>query len=187
MGTGILHLIGRLCIAADVIRFKLSKVVLGFDNANRLLRIVDRRAAIPILLGNGAVIGKSCDIETPLIFDNCKSYANLRIGDNCHIGKEVFFDLRNSIIIHDSVTVSMRTTFITHLDVGKSPLKISAYHSTSAPIVLRNGCYIGANTTILMGVEIGECAIVGAGAVVTKDVPPRTVVAGNPARTIKKI
>lgn len=167
--------------------FTLYRIILGFDNANRLLRIVDRRAAKAILTGNGASIGDDCDIETPMTFDNCSDYSNLKVGNHCHIGKEVFFDLRETVTIHDSVTVSMRVTFITHIDVGQSPLKKAGYRSTSAAIVLQKGCYVGANATILMGVEIGECAVVGAGSVVTKDVSPYTVVAGNPARSVKKI
>lgn len=57
----------------------------------------------------------------------------------------------------------------------------------SRQVVLRRGCWIGANVTILPGVTIGENAVVGAGSIVTRDVPPRTVVAGNPARVIREI
>jgi acetyltransferase-like isoleucine patch superfamily enzyme len=52
-------------------------------------------------------------------------------------------------------------------------------------MLIKKGVGIGGNATILCGVEIGEFAMIGAGAVVTKDVPPHTVVAGNPAKIIK--
>jgi acetyltransferase-like isoleucine patch superfamily enzyme len=52
---------------------------------------------------------------------------------------------------------------------------------------VKKGASIGSNATILCGITIGEGALVGAGAVVTKNVPPRTVVAGNPAKVIKTI
>lgn len=55
------------------------------------------------------------------------------------------------------------------------------------PVVLKSGCWIGANATVLAGVTIGENAVVGAGSVVTTDVQARTVVAGNPARVIREI
>jgi acetyltransferase-like isoleucine patch superfamily enzyme len=55
------------------------------------------------------------------------------------------------------------------------------------PTVIKKGASIGSNATILCGVTVGEGAIVGAGSVVTKDVPPRTIVAGNPAKVIRKI
>jgi acetyltransferase-like isoleucine patch superfamily enzyme len=56
-----------------------------------------------------------------------------------------------------------------------------------APVVLRNDCWIGACVTILPGVTIGSHAVVGAGSVVTKDVPEKTIAAGAPARVIRSI
>src|SRR5262249_51176055 len=58
---------------------------------------------------------------------------------------------------------------------------------TMVPTVVRRGATIGSGATILSGVEIGAEAIVGAGSVGTKDVPPRTIVAGNPARILRSI
>ncbi|MFC2694612.1 MAG: DapH/DapD/GlmU-related protein [Lactobacillus sp.] len=55
------------------------------------------------------------------------------------------------------------------------------------PVHLERNCWLGANVTILPGITVGENAIVGAGAVVTKDVPANTVVVGNPARIIRKL
>ena len=57
----------------------------------------------------------------------------------------------------------------------------------SKPVVIENDVWIGCNSVILSGVKIGQSAIVGAGAVVTKDVPSWTIVAGNPARIIRRI
>jgi acetyltransferase-like isoleucine patch superfamily enzyme len=58
---------------------------------------------------------------------------------------------------------------------------------TMIPTIVRRGATIGSGSTILCGIEIGEHAIVGAGSVVTRDVPPGTVVAGNPARVLRKV
>jgi len=58
---------------------------------------------------------------------------------------------------------------------------------TMVPTIVRRGATIGSGATILCGVEIGENAIVGAGSVVTRNVPPATIVAGNPARVLRKI
>lgn len=55
------------------------------------------------------------------------------------------------------------------------------------PTIIKRGASVGSNATILCGVTVGEGAIVGAGAVVTKDVPPYTIVAGNPARVLRKV
>ena len=57
----------------------------------------------------------------------------------------------------------------------------------SAPIVLERGAWIGDSAIVLKGVRVGENSIVGAGAVVTKDVPPNVIVAGNPARVVKHL
>lgn len=60
-------------------------------------------------------------------------------------------------------------------------------HSASKQVVLRRGCWIGANSILLPGVEIGENAIVGAGSIVTKSVPPRVLAVGNPAKVMRMI
>jgi len=66
------------------------------------------------------------------------------------------------------------------------PISEQDYCET-APIVVERGAWIGANVTLLPGVTVGENAVVGAGSIVTRDVPPRTVAAGNPARVIREI
>jgi len=110
------------------------------------------------------------------------------IGNGCHIGKGVLLDLREPIIIEDLVTVSMRAIITTHFDVGKSPLKrLYGFHSVEAQTILKRGSYVGANAVILHGITIGECAMVAAGAVVVKNVLPKTIVGGVPAKMIKKI
>lgn len=188
MGFGLRRRFGKLYAGYDVISFTLHKFLFGFENANRLLRFMDKRAIITILRKNGATIGENCDIETPLIMHNCCNYNNLTTGNGCHIGKGVLLDLKAPIIIGDSVTISMRTTIITHFDVGTSPLRQrNGFRSNKAQTVLKRGCYIGANATILHGVTIGECAVVAAGAVVAQNVLPYTVVGGIPAKIIRKI
>lgn len=187
MGIGIRKNLNKLYIKLSIINFAVRKFLFGFENANRFLRFVDKRAIIPILRKYGATIAENCDIESPLIVHNCRNYKNLIVGNNCHIGKNVFLDLRAPIVVEDSVTISMQTTVITHLDVGKSPLKEHGFFDVNSKVVFKKGCYIGVNATILHGVTIGERAIVGAGAVVIKDVPSYTMVGGVPAKIIKKI
>ena len=169
------------------LNFRVKEFFFGFENANRLLRIIDKRAIIPILRQSGATVGKNCDIESPLIFHNCKgSYKNFIIGNNCHIGKNVFLDLRDKIIIKDNVVISMECKIITHLDMSKSNLT-KLYPPTQKNVIINENCYIGANSTILMGVELGENCLVAAGSVVTKSFPANSLIAGVPANLIKKI
>lgn len=60
-------------------------------------------------------------------------------------------------------------------------------HSSAQTIILKEGCWLGANVVVLPGVTIGNNSVVGAGSIVTKNVPDRVVVAGNPAKIIKKL
>ena len=80
----------------------------------------------------------------------------------------------------------MRAMLITHVHAGRSPLSENRLPPFYAPIRLMKGCYLGAGVIILPGITVGEQAIVGAGAVVTRNVPAYAVVAGSPARIIKK-
>lgn len=187
MGIGVRKSINKLYINLLVLEFSLRKYFFGFENANKMLLSVDKRAIIPILRKNGATISNDCDIESPLIFHNCKDYKNLIIGNNCHIGKNAFLDLKAPVVIEDAVTISMCTIILTHFDAGKSPLKEHGFPDLNGKVLFKKGCYIGANAIILHGVTIGECVVVGAGAVVTKDVSAFTMVGGVPAKVIKKI
>lgn len=111
-------------------------------------------------------------------------------GQNIHIGKNVFvnhactFMDRGGITLEDNVLVGPKVNLIT----TNHPTEPGQRRSTiSKPIVLKQGAWVGANVTVMPGVTIGENAIVGAGAVVTKDVPANSIVAGVPARVVKHL
>jgi acetyltransferase-like isoleucine patch superfamily enzyme len=186
MGFGITKLLRRLQISWNVNEFCIRRKLLGFENANGFLRRLDKHSMIPILKRNGGKIGKNCDIEAPLIFHNCSDFSNLIIGNDCHLGKNCFFDLRDKVIIEDNVVVSMQATFITHIDLNKSDLHF-LFPATHSPIRVGKNSFIGAGTTILKGVTLADNCIVAAGSVVTKKVDPCTMVGGAPAKFIKKI
>lgn len=186
MDLGITKFLRRLNVIFNIIKFCILSKLLGFENANAFLRRIDKNSLIPILKRNGATIGDNCDIESPLIFHNCADFSNLIIHNNCHIGKNCFFDLRGKVIIEDNVVISMQTTFITHQDLNRSELK-SIYPATADDIIIKSNCYVGANVTILKGVIINESAVIAAGSVINKNVGSYSVVGGVPAKFIKKI
>jgi len=186
MSLGISKTLNKLLIKKNIIEFFLRRKILGFENANNLLGRVDKNSVIPILKANGAVIGNNNDIESSLLFHNCNNYKNFEIGNNCHIGKNCFFDLKNRIEIEDNVVISMQTTIITHQDLTKSILS-KLYPSISKAIHIKKDTYIGANAVILMGVTLNEGSFIAAGSLITKDVPSFTMVGGVPAKEIKKI
>lgn len=111
-------------------------------------------------------------------------------GKNIKIGKDVFvnsgccFQDQGGVTLGDGCLVGHNVVFAT-LDHDKCPSRRG--DMTAAPIVVGKDVWIGAHATILKGVTIGDGAIVAAGAVVTRDVPPNTIAAGVPARVVKTI
>lgn len=90
------------------------------------------------------------------------------------------------LTIDRNVAIGPRVTLLLHSDPSPSPL-VSVYPEKNAGIHISQGAWIGAGAIILPGVTIGECSVVAAGAVVTRDVPAYTVVGGVPAKELKKI
>lgn len=159
----------------------------GIEATNRLLLSVGLGHTSAILRRYGAHIGEGERILSPLVVHNAqRGYSNLTIGAGCHIGRDVLLDLSAPLTLGDDVTVAMRTTILTHADVGSSPLK-SLYPPTVGQVAIGDGAYVGAGSTILAGVCVGECAVVAAGAVVIHDVPAWCLVAGVPARIVKRL
>jgi acetyltransferase-like isoleucine patch superfamily enzyme len=120
------------------------------------------------------------------------------IGDDVSIGSHSVIEhhvvIGDGVRIHSMAFIPEYTVLEPHCWIGPNVVITNAKYPRS-PLVketlkgalVRRGAKIGANCTLLPGVEIGENALVGAGSVVTRDVPPGTVVAGNPAKVIKKI
>lgn len=170
----------------------LSSATYAAEGVNIPLRVMPTRFVAATLRRYGACIGQDVRFLAPVTVHNActdreRYYANLNVGNDCYFGRELFLDLQDHIHVEDHVTISHRVMILTHTDAGNSPLREDALPTSHAPVILRVGAYIGANVTILQGVEIGECSIVAAGAVVTKLVPPHTVVAGVPAKPIRKL
>ncbi len=145
-----------------------------------------------ILRKFGATIGDDTTIMHPLHIHNmgknkADHFSNLTIGDHCYLGPDLFIDIQDRITIEDRATISMRVSLITHMHVGQSPLGENHFPAQNHPIIIREGAYIGTGATLLMGVEIGECSVVGAGSVVTCNIPAHSVAAGIPARHIRKL
>ena len=111
-----------------------------------------------------------------------------KIGQNCKISSHTF--ICEGVTIEDNVFVGHNVTFIN--DPYPRATSESGNLQTEEdwvvePILVKRDASIGSSATILSNVTIGENAIVGAGSVVTKDVPPNTIVAGNPAKIIREI
>jgi acetyltransferase-like isoleucine patch superfamily enzyme len=128
----------------------------------------------------GAKIHPDCQPIGPWItmHEVPTDYSNLEIGAHCHIGKEVFFDLTDKIVIEDGAGLGMRSVVLTHRNFDANPLRpvASMVPKIAKPTTIKQGAAVGAGVTILAGVTIGEHSVVGAGCVISEDVPPFTVV-----------
>ena len=157
-------------------------------------RDVLQRIARDVKLGKGVKIYGFVNLYGCVIGANTKIGAfveiqkGARIGANCKISSHSF--ICEGVTIEDDVFVGHNTTFIN----DKYPRATAARGGlateadwTVQPTLVKRGASIGSSATILCNVTIGEGAIVGAGSVVTRDVSPRTVVAGNPARVLRRV
>jgi acetyltransferase-like isoleucine patch superfamily enzyme len=160
----------------------------------------------PATIGDGAVVSTGA-----IVFAGTEIGARTIVGDQacvrerCEIGEDVVIG-RGSLVENDT-TVGARTkiqadAYVTAYstleeDVFIAPCVVTTNDNfmgrteerlglTAGPTI-RRGARVGGGAVVLPGIEIGEEAFVGAGAVVTKDVPPRTVVVGNPARAIRDV
>ena len=130
---------------------------------------------INVQVRENAEIGKNCIISKDVYID-----CNVSIGDNCKI--------QNSVSIYDGVEISS-DVFVgpnACFTNDKVPRAFNKDWKISKTII-EQGVSVGANSTIVCGVRIGKYAMIGAGAVVTKDVPPYTLVFGNPASEYGKV
>jgi UDP-2-acetamido-3-amino-2,3-dideoxy-glucuronate N-acetyltransferase len=118
----------------------------------------------------GASIGEDCNICAHTLIEG-----GAKIGNRVTIKSGV--QIWNGSIIHDDVFVGPNVTF-----TNDAYPKSRHYDKIFRGVTIEEGASIGANATLLPGIRIGRNALVGAGAVVTKDVPPNAIVVGNPAR-----
>ncbi len=154
---------------------------------DHFLRIPQARKFFLQILG--AKIGKSSVIMDVKFFNWYHTGpGGMTIGNECYIGDEALIDLYDKVILEDQVTLAQKVIVLTHLNVGylNHPLQ-KLFPKTTKPAIFRRGCVVAANSTILPGVTIGSQSFVAAGSVVTKSVPPNTLVAGVPAKLVRKL
>ncbi len=144
---------------------------------------------LEILSRFGAQIDVTAVLHSPCYLENVKPLpvnARLKVGAEVYVGSNCTLDVKGGITIGSRVTIAYGCCILSHIDVGKSRLA-SAYPAQTLPVLIGDDVYIGAGSLILPGVSLGNGCLIGAGSVVTKDVPAGVVAAGVPARMIKRI
>ncbi|KAG6610776.1 Maltose O-acetyltransferase [Phytophthora cinnamomi] len=127
--------------------------------------------------------GRECFIEMPF---RCDYGSNIRLGDN------VYMNFNCVLLDVCEITIGDRVMFAPNVQLYTAthplgPKARASGYELGKPITIEDDVWIGGNVTVVPGVTIGRGAVIGAGSVVTKDVPPMCVYAGNPAKFIKKI
>ncbi|MFZ0547944.1 MAG: acyltransferase [Candidatus Promineifilaceae bacterium] len=164
------------------LRFLFARLILAFlpmHAGNRLRSVVLRLAGFDI--GHGTFMA-----DTPTIAGVGDIYKRLHIGKSCYFNIGCFFDLNADIRIDDNVSCGQQVMLLTHThEIGYEYRR--AGKLLPLPVHIEDGVWLGARCIILPGVTVGRGAVVAAGAVVTKDVVPQTLVAGVPARVIRQL
>ena len=153
-----------------------------------------KNVAADVKLGQGVIIYDFVNLYGCEIGDNTKIgtfveiQKGVKIGNNCKISSHTF--ICEGVAIADNVFIGHSVTFIN----DRYPRATSRGGRLQTdddweciPTFVKEGASIGSGATVLSGITIGENSIVGAGSVVTRSVPPGTIVAGNPAKALRKI
>ena len=130
------------------------------------------KKVLGIKIGKDTYIGMNCFIVGTFI----------EIGDNCVINRGTYLDGRVPLKIGNNVNISNYTYIQTLTHDPQNP----NFQCLLEPVVIRDNVWIGAKAIILTNVNIGEGVVIGAGSIVTKDIPAYTIAVGSPAKVIKK-
>lgn len=125
-------------------------------------------------IGRGVVVRANVSISFPW---------RLTVGDHVWIGEDVGILSLAPVRIEDNVCISQRA----YLCTGSHDYRRGDFKLVTKPITVRAGSWIAATAFLAPGVEIGAGAVVAAGSVVTRDVPPATLVRGNPAEAVREL
>lgn len=174
-------LAGELYRASDAelsaMRLRAREQMRAFNEANSWLQ------REPIARGLFGAIGQNCEIEAGF---RCDYGAHIFLGDRVFINFNCTILDCARIDIEDDVLIAPNVSFYAATHPLDPVVRVSLLEM-ARPIRIERAAWIGGSAILLPGVTVGAESVVGAGSVVTRDVPPRTVVTGNPARVIREL
>jgi len=184
----------RFANAVEYCAVRILAWTVGISFVVRYLRNPNPAITRKLLIAFGAEVGPGTTLKRTLLLDNvCRDanstgdFSHLKIGSNCYIGDCVFLDLADNIVIEDGAVVAGRASFITHSECNRSRFLSRRFPRMCAPIVLKQGSWIGFGATILAGVTVGENTAIGADALLLQDAEPYSVYVGSPARKLRSL
>ncbi len=158
---------------------RIGQAVIIEDNVT-----IDALSVNGISLGNNVTIAKFTTIQCTGVIRNLGQ--GLQIGDNSAVGAYSFIGAQGGIKIGSNVIIGPRVSFHAENHLYSDPnTPIRLQGESRQGIIVEDDCWIGAGSIILDGVHISQGSIIAAGSVVTKNIPPHSVMAGVPARLIK--
>lgn len=175
--AGLLYQPGDPQLAAD--RDETVKKLYDYNHIHPLNR-EERQAAIGKILGSA---GKNCIVEQPLF---CTYGYNTTVGDNFFLNVNCKLMDSGKITIGDNVFIAPNVCIITEEHAMDTAQRIQGLEYTH-PVTIGDNVWICAGVLVLPGVTIGANSVIGAGSVVTKDIPPDSLAVGNPCRVIRKV
>ena len=152
-------------------------------HAANMLAPSERERRMALLRGLFGAMGEDCAVLPPFLCD---------YGCNIHAGRRLFMNFGCIVLDCAAVTIGDDVQIATAVQIITATHPLDAAERATGremarPVRIGDRAWIGAGAILLPGVTVGRDAVVGAGAVVTRDVPPGTVVAGNPARSIRTL
>lgn len=173
-------------------RLKKKYIIFTFrkKNGKGISKKINLKNENYIVVGNNCNIGDNSHLLCYNKYLDQEFSPKLEIGDNFHATRQLTIQCCNEVQIGKNVLIGSNVFIIDYNHGGYIPNEDKGYIGNrleSKRIIIEDNTWIGQNAIILPGVTIGKGAIVGAGAVVTKNVPPYSVVGGNPARIIKNV
>ena len=145
--------------------------------------LIRRNTRMDVLPFNSFSLGKNSTIEDYTVVNN--GMGEVRIGDGVRVGLSNVIigpvTIGNNIILAQHVVISGLNHGYENI---QTPIRFQ--QCTTGEVIIEDDCWIGANAVITAGIRIGKHSIVAAGSVVTKNIPPYSIVAGNPAKIIKQ-
>jgi galactoside O-acetyltransferase len=171
-----------LCDDVDILREQAECLELQYEyNLTRPSEAEKRKELLSKMF---AEIGEGCYIEPPL-------HANWA-GKHVHFGKNVYANFNLTLVDDNHIYVGDNTLFGPNVVVATAghpidPELRDKQYQYNIPVRIGKSCWLGAGVVVLPGITIGDNVVVGAGSVVTKDLPDNVVAVGNPARILRKV